>query len=353
MEWDEIISYFFSIGLLTDPANKPKDFDGLHEALLSFPFGSADIPNRLIRFDAECIETEDAYAKLYQRFLHAFSSELPIEIVSSHVDADKGSAKIEIKKRGKLIEAEWKQDSDWVAKEFLEFVFTSTKNRDESLFAIDTGDQTLQYVCISNKVSSELKKAKSKSQKTRINHFISYFGSGGPAYSYNYYSKEDYNEVIRQFKNHFLTQDSYEIDSFKPPVTDLYCSTFLLDSSDEQRSKLFEDIKTHHMTPNVAYYTSVAAYDIPQILPDEPAIVFTQDPAFSIAYEENGKAAMQIYHHNSKDIIPILIVMAKDYSWAVILNFQSVINRSCYVILQGSCVKNLENVDNIKQTIVR
>ena len=156
-------------------------FSELQAAIVEHVFGHRKDETSVVRFDAECIESTDAYTHLIKLFIDAIPADLGISEITSHYDRDAETARCSLNLAGELLEAEWNQDSDWVAPEFLDFILGHTVCGKGRYSVIDTGDQTFCAIFLNKGMSEALARYRKNDSGSR-EAFINQHAGGNLAF---------------------------------------------------------------------------------------------------------------------------------------------------------------------------
>jgi len=380
MDWNDVTAYLNNEGLLLNQHVEISSLDELESIMLGRTYSSEKSPKlkKLVFFDSECIESSDSYTQLFEKFLLAMSNDIKLKLINSNFDRNNQTASISAKKRGKLYEKEWEQCNDWVSEEFLIYIMEVTNNRKEVFFPLDTGDQTLFYICIDKKISNFLKKERSDSEKTGAKYFISQFPSNSPAYIFEYLPRQKYNEITSEFKNLFMHGALYEISSFKTEAVDIlnhldssfkkegdvdYVTMSMFESEEikvtSEKARTIELATKKHMTysilaerekqnsPNLKAYALQKTSTVAELVPPLDAYLFTLDPKYGILVETTGTIAFKLYDGCATfETAPALGLMGKDRKWGIISKPSG--KEYLYLIYLGSIVEGLKNNELVK-----
>lgn len=364
MDWIDVIKYLKNIGLLPSHPLEISSFAELEDQLLNYIYSLETSPSNIVNFDGECIESADSYTFLFDKFLRAMSNDIKLNLIKSDFNFENKTAYISAKKSSKLYEAKWQQDSDWVSEEFLDYIIKVTNNNKEVFFPLDTEDQTLLYICIDKKISSFLKKAKKDSEKSGAKYFISVFGSGGPAYGYEYLPRKKYIEIKKEFKDLFMHSDSIEIPSFKIDAIDVLIHMSPSSGTPETEEDLKEKILTERKKQNSTNLKLYALGDIcnfSSFVPDTDSDIFTWDHNIGVYFKDNARDAFDLYGAcNRYETSPALVFMAKDRKSGVIIrpcgggDFYKIdgvthqVGGDFYLIFLGTAAESIKNSELIK-----
>lgn len=101
---------------------------------------------RMISFDGECIEDEDAYANLLVDFLQITQGDVEAEIASSRLE--NGSEVITFSVNGDTYTWDLPREGDWIDNKFLSRVFELVKTNSNGQMIIDRMDDFVTVIYV-------------------------------------------------------------------------------------------------------------------------------------------------------------------------------------------------------------
>lgn len=287
----------------------------LEKSIVAHVFGNRKDDSSVVRFDAECIENANDYSHLIQQFIDAVPADLGVSDIESNYDAQAGTASCAIKLGDKLEEAEWAQDSDWVAAEFIEFMLRITVCSKGRFVVIDTGDQTFCAVFLTKGLSDALEKYRSKDSSSR-EAFISQHASGnlGLFEWVKILPRQVFKAAESNLRRHYnndqelLDPEAYQTEN----MTSFMCVS---ETGDALSSYLEVTSKDNGFTR----YVGISRYEYDSICPDETAYFLSlKDPEQEVVFEYPAKTAGRMVGEGK--LFGPYALTGKASDWAIVVN---------------------------------